>query len=83
MAFVVAMKDVFWGLAEFTAASTESAFKQVAEAQGIKTGEVMQLFRVCLTGVAGGPALFEMCALLGKAESADRLERALATIKTQ
>ena len=83
MAFVVAMKDVFLGLAEFTAASTESAFKQVAEAQGIKTGEVMQLFRVCLTGVAGGPALFEMCALLGKAESANRLERALATIKTQ
>ena len=81
-AFVAAMKDSFAGLVEFSAVSTEAAFKQVAEAQGIKTGEVMQLFRVCLTGVAGGPALFEMCALLGKEECVRRLDRALSNIKS-
>lgn len=64
----------------FTAAETEAAFKSTAEAQGIATGQVMQLFRVCLSGVGGGPMLFEMVELLGKEEVVKRLETAVATI---
>ncbi|MFZ5553079.1 MAG: hypothetical protein ACOZCO_08185 [Bacteroidota bacterium] len=41
----------------------------------IKTGEVMQLFRVALSGIAGGPALFEMAELLGKEKVVGRLTR--------
>jgi hypothetical protein len=41
----------------------------------------MQLFRVCLSGVGGGPMLFEMAELLGKEEVVKRLETASATIK--
>ena len=37
----------------------------------------MQLFRVCVTGVGGGPALFELLVLLGKEEVINRLDNAL------
>jgi hypothetical protein len=38
----------------------------------------MQLFRVAITGVGGGPALFEMLGLFGKEDSLKRLDAALA-----
>ena len=40
----------------------------------------MQLFRVCLSGVGGGPVLFDMVELLGKDEVVKRLENALAKV---
>ncbi|MDP1744841.1 MAG: glutamate--tRNA ligase, partial [Bacteroidota bacterium] len=79
--FIKAVIEHFKALTTFTAADTESAFKAAAEAQGIATGQVMQLFRVCLSGVGGGPMLFEMVELLGKEEVLKRLETAVATIK--
>jgi glutamyl-tRNA synthetase len=59
----------------------EKVFKQLAAELGIKAGEVMQLFRVIITGGAGGPALFEVVALLGKDEVLRRIERALNEFK--
>ncbi|HEV7229913.1 MAG TPA: glutamate--tRNA ligase family protein, partial [Bacteroidia bacterium] len=79
-AFVAAVKTAYEGLTDFSAASTEASFKQTAETLGIKTGEVMQLFRVCLSGAAGGPALFEMAELLGKDEVIRRLDSAIQNI---
>jgi glutamyl-tRNA synthetase len=38
----------------------------------------MQLLRVLISGVAGGPQLFDMLALIGKDEVLDRLRKALA-----
>ena len=40
----------------------------------------MQLLRVLITGVAGGPQLFDMLALMGKEEVITRLETALAKL---
>ncbi|MFI5150945.1 MAG: glutamate--tRNA ligase [Bacteroidia bacterium] len=80
-AFAEAMAKAFAGLEPFNAASAEASFKQTAEAMGIKTGEVMQLFRVCLIGAAVGPALFELAELLGKEEAVKRLEQAVHTLK--
>ena len=37
----------------------------------------MQLLRVLITGVAGGPQLFDMLALIGKDDVIKRLELAL------
>ena len=68
-------------MTHFTAAETEAVFKATAEAQGIGAGQVMQLFRVCLSGVGGGPMLFEMVELLGKDEVVKRLETATQQIK--
>jgi glutamyl-tRNA synthetase len=79
-AFIVAVTEAFKNLNTFTAAETETVFKATAEAQGLGAGQVMQLFRVCISGVGGGPALFEIVELLGKQEIIKRLEKASASI---
>ena len=79
--FINAVIARFNTLTTFNAAEAEAAFKTTAETLGIATGQVMQLFRVCLSGVGGGPMLFEMVELLGKEEVLKRLETAITTIK--
>lgn len=79
-AFINILIAAFKNLNTFTAAETEALFKTTAEAQGLGAGQVMQLFRVCLSGVGGGPALFEIVELLGKQEVVSRLEKAATTI---
>jgi glutamyl-tRNA synthetase len=79
-AFVAAVITAFKNLNSFTAAETEAVFKATAEAQGLGPGQVMQLFRVCISGVGGGPALFEIVELLGKQETIQRLEKASVAI---
>jgi len=79
--FIKAITEAFKGLNNFTASETEATFKATAEAQGIGAGQVLQLFRVCISGVGGGPALFEVVELLGKDEVVKRLETATSNIK--
>jgi glutamyl-tRNA synthetase len=79
--FIKAVAESFKSLNTFTASETEATFKAIAETQGIGAGQVMQLFRVCLSGVGGGPMLFEMVELLGKDEVVKRLETATNSIK--
>lgn len=67
---------------DFSAANAENIFKQMCEKLEIKTGEVMQLFRVCISGVGGGPALFEVASLLGKDKVIKRLKTAVNAIKS-
>jgi glutamyl-tRNA synthetase len=64
----------------FNAVETEATFKAVCEAVGLQTGAVMQIYRVCLSGVGGGPAIFEMTELLGKNEVVMRLDKALQAL---
>jgi len=78
--FISELKEAFKTCSDFTAVETENLFKQTAEKLGINPGHVMQLFRVCISGVGGGPALFEVVALLGKEKVVQRLETALSKI---
>lgn len=58
--------------------STEEITKAFHDAEA-KLGKIdMQLLRVLITGVAGGPQLFDMLALLGKQNVLDRMTKALA-----
>jgi glutamyl-tRNA synthetase len=79
--FIKELAAAYKGMSSFTAAETEATFKATAEKLGIGAGQVMQLFRVCLSGVGGGPVLFEMVELLGKEETVKRLETAVEKIK--
>jgi glutamyl-tRNA synthetase len=81
LSFIKQVKEDLAGVSTFNAAETEKTFKATAEKMNIPTGQVMQLFRVALTGVGGGPALFEMMELFGKEESLKRLENAIASFK--
>ena len=75
--FFSKVKEKYQILEKYSHDELEKIFKQTAEVNGIKAGEVMQLFRVIITGGVGGPALFEVVALLGKEEVARRIDTAL------
>ncbi|TAL62274.1 MAG: glutamate--tRNA ligase [Bacteroidetes bacterium] len=79
-AFMAELATTYKSASDFSAANSENMFKQTCEKLGIKSGELMQLFRVCISGVTGGPALFEAAALVGKGEVVKRLEKACNTL---
>jgi glutamyl-tRNA synthetase len=66
---------------EFTTANADAQFKQSAANAGLKPGDVLQLFRVMLSGQGSGVDLFGMIALLGKDEVSARINKALAHFK--
>lgn len=55
----------------------ENEFKNQCQGLRIKPGEVLQLFRVLISGESSGVDLFPMAALLGGPEVASRIESAL------
>lgn len=72
--FLQALAQELKLISDFTAPVLEKTFKSCCDKHGLKTGEVMQLLRVSITGVAGGPSLFETLSLIGKNEVILRLE---------
>lgn len=76
-ALVPALKD----LNDFTASKIEETFKSAAESTGVSPGSVMQIFRLAVSGVGAGPAIFEMVELLGKDVTLLRLSKAVSTFK--
>lgn len=64
----------------FTAEAFEAAYHEALTKTGVSNKDFMQLLRVCLSGVAGGPPIFEMAALFGKKETINRLQTALQTL---
>lgn len=73
--FLQNLPDVLSSVPEFTAELTKAAFEKLAIDQGIKPGEVLQLFRVILSGQGSGVDLFGMVALFGKDEVFERINR--------
>ena len=59
--------------AEWTAEATEQAVREVAEAEGVKLGQVAQPLRAALTGRATSPGIFDVLMLLGRDESLARV----------
>jgi glutamyl-tRNA synthetase len=56
-------------LSEFTASNLEAAYNEALTKNDVPGKDFMQLLRVCLSGVAGGPPIFEMAELFGKEET--------------
>ena len=57
-----------WGEAQI-----EDAVRRFAESQGVKLGQVAQPLRVALSGSTVSPGIFEVVAILGPAETKQRL----------
>jgi glutamyl-tRNA synthetase len=55
----------------------EAQFKALAEEKALKVGDVMLPFRIMLVGGKFGPHVFDIAALLGKAETIRRITKAL------
>jgi glutamyl-tRNA synthetase len=78
--FAAALKTAFEGLSTWDAASTEACFNETATAMELKPGQLMQAYRLAVSGQGAGPAIFELTALLGQKEIAARLQTALNTL---
>jgi glutamyl-tRNA synthetase len=65
----------------FDAGSFEANYNEALSKNGVSNKEFLQLLRVCLSGVAGGPPIFEMAQLFGKEVTLERLQHALINIK--
>jgi glutamyl/glutaminyl-tRNA synthetase len=64
-------------VADWNALNIHNAFELLVK----EAGKIdMQLLRVLITGVAGGPQLFDMLALIEKREVINRLETALGKL---
>ncbi|MES2095784.1 MAG: glutamate--tRNA ligase [Pseudomonadota bacterium] len=57
----------------------EAAVRQVAEDAGVKLGQVAQPLRAALTGKRTSPGIFDVLAVLGRAESLGRIADRMAT----
>lgn len=79
-AFFTALAQTFAQSTSFEATDVDLLVKETAAAQNIKPGDIMQLFRVVLSGQGGGVDLTGMASLLGKEECIARIELALKKI---
>jgi glutamyl-tRNA synthetase len=62
----------------WTEDATEQAVREVAEALGVKLGQVAQPLRAALTGRATSPGIFDVLVLLGREESLARVADAMS-----
>jgi len=69
------------GLETFSVETVEEAFKAVLEELDLKMGKVGPSVRVALTGVTQSPSLYEVMAVLGKAETLRRMAAAIEYLK--
>jgi glutamyl-tRNA synthetase len=65
---------------EFKAAILEEAFKKFIEENSLGFGVAMTPIRLAITGVAGGPHLFDIMEVIGKEESINRLNAGIENI---
>ncbi len=65
---------------EFKAAKLEEAFKTYIEEKGYGFGTPMVAIRLAITGVGGGPHLFDIMEVIGKEESINRLKSGIKNI---
>ena len=71
----------FEQLENFTHTQIEESYQAALAKNEVLGKDFLQLFRVILSGVAGGPNLFEIAELIGKQETMLRIEAALNNIK--
>jgi glutamyl-tRNA synthetase len=72
-----AARSALAGVEPFTVDQIEAALRGVVESQGVKSGKVFQPVRVAIAGSTISPGIFESVALLGRAETLARIDRAL------
>src|SRR3990172_6668805 len=65
----------------FDPESLEGLYRGLASEMGLKLVDLAQLTRIAITGKTASPPVFQVAALLGKAETIARLEAALVAVE--
>lgn len=76
--FLDSFASVLPSVSPFSVEVLKAAFEQHAQQAGLKPGDVLQLFRVSISGLGSGVDLFGMVELLGMEESVKRLNTFLS-----
>jgi glutamyl-tRNA synthetase len=76
-AFFKSYSNLFKDISDWNALNLETIFKDLANTQGIKPGELQLPFRIMLVGEKMGPPVFEIASLLGKEETKTRVNSLL------
>ena len=78
--FFKSLKENLKNSSSFQKTEIDQTIKQTCETLGIKTGEVMQLIRVVISGKGSGVDLLGMMELLGREEICNRIEKGMNSI---
>ena len=72
-ALLASAHEALVALAKWDTPSLEAAIREVAEASGVKLGNIAQPLRAALTGRTTSPGIFDVLALLGRDQSLARI----------
>ncbi len=75
--YLAELKQVLAGADDFRAPELDRAVNEWMDANGYPHGPVMNAFRLAIVGVGKGPGMFELCEVIGREESLERIGRAL------
>lgn len=75
--------DVLDALPEWNHDGCDNALRNLATAEGVKAGLLINATRVCILGRAVAPPLFESMVVLGKESVVGRIRRALPAVEKQ
>ena len=75
-----AARDALAAAEPFSAETVEQALRGVVEGSGAKPRAVFQPVRVAIAGTTISPGIFESVALLGRDQTLERIDRALAAL---
>jgi glutamyl-tRNA synthetase len=78
--FMIELVNKYKSDDDFTPQFCHETYEKVCAQFEVKPGQYMQLLRVILTGVGGGPSLWDIVSLLGKGTVIDRIEDKINTI---
>ena len=71
------LRERYAALETFTEGSTEAALRDLSEETECGTGDFIHPVRVAVSGMPGGPGLFEMLAVLDKERVVSRIDRTI------
>ncbi|MFC1537872.1 glutamate--tRNA ligase [Candidatus Latescibacterota bacterium] len=75
--------DTFETMGTFNEQKLEDAVRNLAEELNIGGGKLIHPTRLAVSGVTGGPGLFEMLALIGRERVVSRMRRAIKFIRVK
>ena len=73
--------EFFGTVKHWNAPEIKEPFSELVTSKAWNFGTVMNSLRLCLVGGSFGPDIFEICDLIGQAETISRIKKAIATIK--
>jgi glutamyl-tRNA synthetase len=77
---MISLVDIIQHVSEFTAMNLQTQIKNWITSKEIGFGRVMMPLRLALVGALQGPDVFEIMFMIGKAETINRIEKAVNSI---